>query len=83
MVDTEIQARIINIERMLSVLIGNRQKPAWVKISDIREFTGWDNNMIRRMREMKLIEYVKRTDGSEWYNLNSINPLLIKIKNKA
>lgn len=53
------------------------KKRQWVKVSNIQELTGWDKEGLRRARENGLIDWKKDENGI-WYDILSINSLLIK-----
>lgn len=63
-----------NVEWLKAQAVKNRGQ--WVKVSVVRDLTGWDKEQMRRMRESGGIE-VKKENGI-WYNLNSINPIHLK-----
>lgn len=54
-----------------------KAKPKWVKASDIRELTGWDNNKMRKARINEVVIF-KIIDGQRVYDLNSLPPHFIK-----
>ncbi len=63
-----------NIEWLKAQAVKSRGN--WVKVSVVRDCTGWTENQLRRMRENGGVQ-VKRENGI-WYDLNSINPIHLK-----
>jgi hypothetical protein len=53
-------------------------KPVWIKISLLKEITGWSPNQIRRERENGTIRYSRSSVDGIRYDLNTVTPLLNK-----
>lgn len=69
-----IAAEVREIKR---ILLSQRVKRTWCKVSVITELTGWNNQQMYKARENGLVEYRKKNGGFE-YLLESINPVFIK-----
>lgn len=72
----ELMKRVENLEKTVARLSTGKRK-TWVKASDIKKLTGWDNEKMRRNREAGIIHFEKRKDGF-FYLLESLNPVFIK-----
>lgn len=73
----DIETRLARIERRLSQLVQeNRKQAHWVKVSFIRQATGWNREKIRQARLQKLVIYEKRKTGF-WYDINSIPQIFL------
>jgi hypothetical protein len=60
-------------------LHGNPKNKCWVKVSVIRDLTGWDRERMRRARNNGEVEFKK--DGNKFlYNPDSIHPVHKKLK---
>jgi hypothetical protein len=77
MKDTAMISRLDRIEKMLSVLLGEKQKKTWVKAGDIIKLTGWNREKLRQRRLDGIVEF-KKTDKGFFYNPDSIPAILIK-----
>lgn len=73
---TQVQ-RLQRLEKKIDTLVEKQTTPEWVKVSFITRLTGWDNEKMRQARNIGLIAFEKRADGSWWYDLNSLNEKFI------
>jgi hypothetical protein len=72
---TEQTARqLIRELRINNNLLRNSQTANWVKVSVIKQATGWDNERLRRARLNKEV-VTKKDNNGIWYDLSSINPI--------
>lgn len=68
--------------KRLNNLLGNPAKKKWVKVTTIREMTGWDHERMRRARNNGDVVFKKDKTGF-WYDPTSLNPVFIKNNLKA
>lgn len=70
--------RITRLEKKLRDLDKGKDVPRnWVKVSKAMKVTGWNKEQMRQARDNDEIEF-KKTSKGFYYNLATLNPLLIK-----
>jgi len=70
-------AHIKRLEKKIDALMkASEYKPRWVRASVITQLTGWNNQKMHQARKNMLIDW--KDENGLWYDLNSVNPLLIK-----
>lgn len=65
--------RLQRMEKKLDFLIEQQSKPTWVKVSFVRQITGWNKEKMRQARELGLIEW-KKDEFGFFYNVTSLSP---------
>jgi hypothetical protein len=74
---TENTGRLLLVELRKLNASRKEAKKSWVKVSVIRQMTGWTTERLRRARENGEIQYKKDNTGF-WYNIDTLNPVHIK-----
>ena len=69
-----IEQRVQKLEREFAEM---KRRPKWTKVGTIQELTGWNRERLRRARVNGEI-IMKKKNGKIFYDLNSLNPLLVK-----
>jgi hypothetical protein len=74
---TQVQ-RLQRLQQTVEKLVEQDNKPVWVKVSFVKEKTGWSNEKMRQARNLALIEWRKDEVHGFLYNIKSLDPIFIK-----
>lgn len=76
-----LDRRMQSMERMLRDLVKQKNQPLWVGPSKTKEFTGWNDDDMKRARELTWVKW-RRTNGQKGYqyDINSIDQKFLKDK---
>jgi hypothetical protein len=81
LVELQTKNKKLNYLQSLILSISRPKGKQWVRYKEIMKVTGWNASQMQKARKNGLVDFkdIKSTNKGLWYDLNSINPLLLRL----